>query len=404
MTAPVIVVGAGPVGLAAALALAAERVPVTVLEAEQAGVRKEWRGSTLHPPTLALLDRVGAAADAVAHGVRVDRLQFRDLQLPDRATFDYGVLEGRTPFPFRVQYEQYKLLRRLRDLAEASPDVDLRQEHRVVGLTGAEDGATAATVTLAGGSRLTAPYVVAADGAHSALRKLAGIGFPGDTYPSQSLVAATPFPFEDAVDDLGPVSYWSGPRGRLSLIRTPDVWRVAISTTAATDGGAPAAGAEGPHPELADALDLLVGDRSWARDPLQQHQFYRSHQRVADRFRAGRLLLAGDAAHLSSTTGGMGLNSGVHDAFDLAARLGPALRAGGDGDAAADAYAAARRDAAVRVVQPATRTVRAGVDATARDARLARLRDLAATAADPAAGTRHLSALSMLDAVEGVSR
>ncbi|WP_329520989.1 FAD-dependent oxidoreductase [Spirillospora sp. NBC_01491] len=404
MTEPVIVVGAGPVGLAAALALAAERVPAVVLEAERAGVRKEWRGSTLHPPTLALLDRIGAASDAVAHGVRVDRLQFRDLQLPDRATFSYGVLEGRTPFPFRVQYEQYKLLRLLRELAEASPDVDLRQEHRVTGLTGADDGAAAAVVTLADGTRLTAPYVVAADGAHSVLRKLAGIGFPGDTYPSQSLVAATPFPFETVVDDLGPVSYWSGPNGRLSLIRTPDVWRVAVSTTAGVTASADGTG--GPHPELAAALDLLVGDRSWVGSPLQQHQLYRSHQRVADRFRAGRLLLAGDAAHLSSTTGGMGLNSGVHDAFDLAARLGPALRAGGDGDgdAEADAYASARRDAAVRIVQPATRTVRAGVDATGRDARLARLRDLAATAADPVAGTRHLSALSMLDAVEGVSR
>ncbi|TDD35632.1 FAD-dependent monooxygenase [Actinomadura sp. KC06] len=402
MTAPVIVVGAGPVGLAAALALAAEQVPVTVLEAERAGVGKEWRGSTLHPPTLALLDRIGAAADAVAHGVRVDRLQFRDLQLPDRATFSYSVLEGRTPFPFRVQYEQYKLLRLLRELAEASPHVDLRHEHRVTGLTGADDGAADATVTLADGTRLTGPYVVAADGAHSALRKLAGIGFPGDTYPSQSLVAATPFPFEDVVDDLGPISYWSGPNGRLSLIRTPDVWRVATSTT--VDAAASAEGTGGTHPELAAALDLLVGDRSWAANPLQQHQLYRSHQRVADRFRAGRLLLAGDAAHLSSTTGGMGLNSGVHDAFDLAARLGPALRAGGDGEAEAGAYAAARRDAAVRVVQPATRTVRAGVDATGRDARLARLRDLAATAADPAAALRHVSAMSMLDAVEGASR
>ncbi|MFI0371895.1 FAD-dependent oxidoreductase [Actinomadura sp. 1N219] len=402
MTAPVIVVGAGPVGLAAALALAAEQVPVTVLEAERAGVGKEWRGSTLHPPTLALLDRIGAAADAIAHGVRVDRLQFRDLRLPDRATFSYSVLEGRTRFPFRVQYEQYKLLRLLRELADASPHVDLRHEQRVIGLTGADDDAADATVTLADGTRLTAPYVVAADGAHSALRKLAGIDFPGDTYPSQSLVAATPFPFEDVVDDLGPISYWSGPNGRLSLIRTPDVWRVATSTT--VDAAASADGTQETHPELAAALDLLVGDRSWAASPLQQHQLYRSHQRVADRFRAGRLLLAGDAAHLSSTTGGMGLNSGVHDAFDLAARLGPALRAGGDGEAEAGAYAAARRDAAVRVVQPATRTVRAGVDATDRDARLARLRDLAATAADPAAATRHLSAMSMLDAVEGASR
>jgi 3-(3-hydroxy-phenyl)propionate hydroxylase len=141
--------------------------------------------------------------------------------------------------------------------------------------------------------------------------------------------------------------------------------------------------------------------------PLEQHQLYRSHQRVAATFRAGRILLAGDAAHLTSTTGGMGLNSGIHDAFDLAARLAPRLAAddaAGQRKAAA-AYATVRRRVALDVVQPTTKATRMRVEASDPAERSARLTELQRHAADPDARSRHLRRISMLvgdAAAEGV--
>jgi 2-polyprenyl-6-methoxyphenol hydroxylase-like FAD-dependent oxidoreductase len=165
-------------------------------------------------------------------------------------------------------------------------------------------------------------------------------------------------------------------------------------------GAVSAALAALPHPALKAALGLLLGAARWTRYPLEQHQFYRSHQRVASSFRAGRALLAGDAAHLTSTTGGMGLNSAVHDAFDLVRRLALPLAdgSGAQQQRAADDYACTRRAVAVHTVQPVTRAVRAVRAATGREARLARIDSLRSVAADPAARLRHLWGLSMFDA------
>lgn len=406
-TAPLVVVGGGPVGLVAALAFAARSVPVVVLESGEDEVRAEWRGSTLHPPTLELLDTIGMADAAVRDGIRVDRLQYRDLELDEVAEFRYQTLDGHTRYPFRVQYEQYKLLRRLRDAADQHPTVDLRFGQKVTGLDpGAANGPAVITVVDRSGAahRIEAAWLIGADGAHSSVRQSAGIDFPGDTYPTLSLVAATRFDLAGAVPDLGPVSYWSGPAGRVSLIRTPDTWRVALSTDLASVRGAPDTTPPQPSPRLVDALDRLVGDHRWAEVPLGQHQLYRSHQRVATEFCRGRVVLVGDAAHLASTTGGMGLNSGLHDAFDLTRRLSGPLRAG-DTDAASRAaaeYALVRHEAATRIVQPATRATRAAVDVTDRAARAARLGKLCRMAADPARAAQYLREVSMLDAVDRI--
>ncbi|MFI9625891.1 FAD-dependent oxidoreductase [Streptomyces sp. NPDC052042] len=398
--APLVVVGAGPVGLAAALVFARTGVPVVVLEADGPALRTEWRGSTLHPPTLELLDLLGIADAAASGGVRVDRLQFRDLEAVESATFDYSLLSSCTRFPFRLQFEQYKLMRLLRDAADRTPLVEIRFGHRLTGLEQDADHAVLTVEDAAGEPVvLRARWVLGADGARSTVRELCSLAFDGDTYPTMSLVAATRFPFEKALDDLAPVSYWTGPSGRLSLIRTPDIWRVAMSTGDSSDDRPADLDPARPHPAFADALDCLLGGRAWAETPLEQHRLYRSHQRVASAFRAGRVLLAGDAAHLSSTTGGMGLNSGLHDVFDLAQRLGPPLA---DGDAvaesaAANRYAETRRAVAEEIVQPATRTVRSGIDTTSLEGRQERLAGLCALADDSDAAAHHLWQLSMFD-------
>lgn len=400
-----IVVGAGPVGLVAALALARHGVATTVLEAGPPDVAPEWRGSTLHPPTVEILDRLGVAAPATSGGIRVDRVEYRDLEIDTVVTFPIDLVRDRTRFPFRLQYEQYKLLGELRSAADASPLIAVRYG---VSVTEVHPGVgdEPARVWLDDGRSMDAPWVIAADGSHSAVRRSLGISMEGATYPTLSLVVATTAPLDEIVAGLGPVSYWAGPFGRVSIIRTPDTWRIAMSTDDPS-GGSAAGSAElrgaGLHPRFAQSMALLTGGagaRRWGPDDLGQHQVYRSHQRVASTFGVGRAVLIGDAAHLSATTGGMGLNSGVHDAYDLASRLGPALASGGDATSAVAESVAARQRVAREVVQPLTTANRRSGDAQELPPRRTRLDRLAATAADHQSATAFVAAACMLDALD----
>lgn len=388
----VAIVGGGPVGMVAALSLHKRGVPVVVIESEPDRLRAEWRGSTLHPPTLEILDDLGVAGPILENGVRLDRMVYRDLEIDKEASFPYALLAEHTRFPFRLQYEQYKVIRHLKDALKAS-GVPVLYRHTVTAFE-QDDTGVKLTVDADGKQHvLAAEWLLAADGAHSATRRSLGVEFPGFTYPTQSLVVATPFPLEEHVADLPPVSYWSGPRGRVSVIRTPDIWRVAMTTKLGVDDSYEYAG-DNPHPAFSDGLNLLLGGKvDTASIGIEQHQFYRSHQRLAATFRVGRVLLAGDAAHLSSTTGGMGLNSGVHDAHQFAV----AFESGGT-DASLLAYAQGRRAVAERLVQPMTTNNRSDTDLLDISHREARLDELRRQAADPAAARDHLYDAAMLRA------
>jgi len=211
---------------------------------------------------------------------------------------------------------------------------------------------------------------------------------------------ATDFAFDEAIPGLAPVSYWSGPRGRMSLIRTPDTWRVALTSSEPTTRSATDIAVLGTvvHPEFLDAMAHVVGDRGWRN--LRQQQRYRSHQRVADTFHVGRVLLVGDAAHLSATTGGMGLNSGIHDADAVVAAMAPAILAGHGESTAAATVGATRRRVALEVVQPATRAARTALDCVAEPARRRRLDDLRQIAGDEGRRRAHLARACMLDSVD----
>ena len=113
----VVVVGAGPVGLVTAIGLAQRGVKVIVLEQNSAEVAPQWRGSTIHPPTLEIFDQLGLAETIINGAVKVELLQYRDLELPDVVNFKYSSISGLVKFPYRLQYEQYKVLKLLRDTA-----------------------------------------------------------------------------------------------------------------------------------------------------------------------------------------------------------------------------------------------------------------------------------------------
>src|SRR5919106_6779332 len=316
----VLIAGAGPVGLSAAAVLHAGGVPVTVLEAEPR-LPETLRASTFQPPTLDLLDRFGATQRLIEMGRIARQVQYRD-RAGWVAELDFGVLAGDTKHPYRVQCEQFRLNQ---ILAALVPDVRFGAE--VAGVAQDGDGVT---VTLANGERLRGTYLIGADGGRSRVREAIGVRLEGFTWPERFLVASTPFPFEEVIPQLCDVSYFADPQEWFFLLRVRDVWRVMFPTRA-----------EETDAEIVSDAGIqarLQRVFANAKYEIRHRTLYSVHQRVAETYRRGRVFLAGDAAHLNNPLGGMGMNGGIHDAFNLAEKL-----LGGD----LDAYERQRRPVAL---------------------------------------------------------
>ncbi|MET7770059.1 FAD-dependent oxidoreductase [Nocardia sp. NPDC005366] len=378
MSAPhVVVAGAGPVGLTAALTLARRGVTVTVLE-QGAELATESRASTFHPPTLEMLDRLGVVRTLLDRGIIASTFQYRDRRGGEIATLDLAVLAEDTAFPFRVQCEQSRLTPILLDALP--PGVEVRFGHRVHDLTAVGDSVLVYTDRVA----LRADWVIGADGAHSAVRRALGAAFDGTTYPERFLVASVDEDLDAALPGIALINYVFDPREWLVLLRTPQHWRVLLPTPADTPDEVESA----RLPErLRDVADL---GRPWR---ILHASLYRVHQRVTDRFRIGRVLLMGDAAHVNNPLGGLGMNSGIHDAVAMATALADVLE--GAPDDLLTAAARRRRTVAVDHVQRTSHDnwsrLRAD-DAAEHD----RLRALAA---DPAASRAYLRRACLIDSL-----
>jgi 3-(3-hydroxy-phenyl)propionate hydroxylase len=207
----VVVVGAGPVGSLAAFLMARAGIPVTLLEAE-AGLVEDYRASTVHPPTLDLLEECGVSAALVEMGLIAPLMQYRDRRDGKIAEFDLSLLKNDTRYPYRLQCEQFKLVGWLYQQFAKMPGVELLFSHRVSDMTQDDDGVHVTAETADGGRRVfDADYVIAADGGRSALRKLTGIDFPGFTHREHFLVAGTTFDFKSAMPDICSVNYTADP-------------------------------------------------------------------------------------------------------------------------------------------------------------------------------------------------
>ncbi|GAA0981434.1 NAD(P)/FAD-dependent oxidoreductase [Acrocarpospora macrocephala] len=339
----VAVVGAGPVGLTAALALARRGIAVTVFE-EAGRLSTEWRASTFHPPTLEIACDLGIADAMLEEGIIARTYQIRDRRDGLIAEFDFGLLAGETDYPFRLQLEQYKYAQIISDALDGRhPEVGLRFGE---GITGVTQHADAAVLTTVAGEQVEARWVLAADGARSTLRKALGTSFEGLTYDHRYLVLSIDYPVETLLPGICDVNYIADPSEHLLILRVPDVWRVVVAVR--PELGVEEALADG---YVAERLRGLFGDHPEL--PLRERKIYSVHQRVAGNFRTDRVLLLGDAAHVNSPMGGMGLNGGIHDAFDLSVQLGKVLQ-DGTGDEVLDAWAQRRRKAAIEAVQEIT--------------------------------------------------
>jgi len=309
----VVIVGAGPVGLTAALLLGHKGIKVTVFEAGD-DISHELRASTFHPPTLDMMAPFGITAQMLAAGLTCPTWQIRMHPSGDRAVFDLSVLRDDTDYPYRLQCEQSKYCEFVLAAAQALPNVVVAFSSPVTGVTQKADAATVRVAAEDGERDVTADYVIGCDGAHSAVRKALGIELSGDIYPETTILATTYFPFHERLEGLSNVSYCWKPGGTFSLLRLPDVWRVSLYPR---QGQTVEQALEpGMQQEL---LHEIVPDTG--RIDVLQTRPYRIHRRLASSYGHGRVFLAGDAAHLNSPSGGMGMNGGIHDAFSLCEKL-----------------------------------------------------------------------------------
>ena len=395
----VIIAGAGPVGLVTALGLAQRGIRVLVLEKNSIEVPPQWRGSTIHPPTLAIFDELGLADEIIVGAIKVEVLQYRDLEIQQVVNFDYDCLDGLVKFPFRLQYEQYKVLKLLRNAASNNSKIEIQYDSLIESVNQDSNGVSVQVSKNGVTKSVRADWLVGADGSHSAVRKALGIELDGFTYPYPTTVVATPFKFEDHFPGLAPVTYWSGPTGRLSMIRTPDIWRIAMTTPlegvdiSSDDRGS----ISEPTQDFIVAIDLLLSripGVSLADLELKQYEVYRSHQRIAREFSVDRVALAGDAAHLTTTNGGMGLNSGVQDAAALVKALEAAIALNGSGPISQ--YAKERKEFCANFLQPTTTTNHKTVDNPDYEARKSRLNELSVDTNNPEIVKQVIARASMI--------
>jgi 3-(3-hydroxy-phenyl)propionate hydroxylase len=382
----VIVVGAGPVGLTAALALARRNIPVVVLAAETELV-KELRGSTFHPPTLDLLDEFELVPRMIEVGLKAPTWQFRDRETGPVATFDLSFLATDTAHPYRVQCEQWKLMRFLEEALRGIAGVEIRFGHSVGAVQQDNDAVTVTATAPSGQAEISGRYVIAADGAHSTVRQSLGVEFEGFTYPELFLIASTDFPFERTLTDIAYVNYIADPYEWLVLLRVPELWRVLVPAPENSDRAA----------LLSDASLQAVLQRVVRRDEpykIAHRSIYHVHQKVAKSFRHGRVLLAGDAAHINNPLGGMGMNGGIQDAFNLADKLAE-IWAGAD-DRLLDRYDRQRRTVAVEAVQQQTHRNQQIISERDLSVRKKALDDMRRTASDKALAREYMLKSSMI--------
>jgi 2-polyprenyl-6-methoxyphenol hydroxylase-like FAD-dependent oxidoreductase len=375
------------------LPIAEAGISVGLFEAD-IGPSDDPRGSTFHPPTLDMLDRIGVARDLIAEGLVCPDWQTRLHPMGTRAVFDLGCLSGETSHPYRLQCEQWKLSRILR--ARLAGKAGLVFGARVIGVS--QDDETVTVQVDQGGDRRQARcrYLVGCDGMRSTVRSAVGLPFEGTTYPETTLLTATTLPFQEHLEGLSNVSYcWQEDAENFTLLRVPDRWRVSIYPRQDVPLEAQLT------PEALEARLRLIVPGARALDLLENRP-YRVHMRIVPTYCAGRVALAGDAAHVNSPTGGMGLNGGLHDAFELAEALTAILRNGQD-DRRLDLYDRRRRPIARDEILAQADRNRRRMRERDPTRRLELLSELQTIAADPVRRKAHLMRTSMIDGLRRAS-
>jgi 3-(3-hydroxy-phenyl)propionate hydroxylase len=399
----VLIAGGGPTGMATALFLTARGVPVRVLERNE-GPHDDPRAATYHPPSLEMLEPSGVTAELHQRGIVARSWQFRDRREGLVAEYDLGVLANDTRYPYRLQCEQHKLTAMMERRVAASPLAEILHGVEVADVAQDDAGVTVTTQRAgtagSGAAPLTfrTPWLVGADGGRSVVRKTQEIDFRGFTWPERFLVITTTFDFEPLGFAFS--SYTMDPEEWTATFKVPGaddrgIWRSVFPTRPEED--------ERDLLDFARAADRLAAFVPQSRSAAIVHtNLYAVHQRVAATYRRGRVLLAGDAAHVNNPLGGMGLNFGLHDAHSLAERLAKVWHGESD-PAILDQYDRQRRAVAEQYLQAQTIANKQTLEERDPATREARKAEMRRTAADPVECRRYLLRTAMIEGLRAAA-
>lgn len=337
-TTEVIVVGAGPTGLTLGAALAARGIEAVLVDAQPQGSNTS-RAAVVHARTLEALEAIDVSSALCSYGIPAVRFTIRDR---DRILVPINFTHLPTRYPYALMVPQSVTEHVLHDrLVELGGIVE--RPRVLKELVQDRDGVTA---TFDHGGRIRARYVIGADGMHSTVRDCAGIRFSGGTYGESFVLADARLSGELPRDE---VRLYFSRAGMAVVAPLPGGLHRIVATVESAPELPDAAhvqallDARGPQVQRARVLEVTWGSK------------FRLHHRIADSFRSGRILLAGDAAHTHSPAGGQGMNTGIIDAMCLAGLLVEALSGHDD---ALDRYGAVRRPVATEVVRFADRLTR----------------------------------------------
>jgi 3-(3-hydroxy-phenyl)propionate hydroxylase len=388
----VLIAGGGPVGLLCAWLLGRRGLPVRLFDVNET-LQADPRAATTHPATLDLLADDGLADDMARVGLVAPIFQFWDRPSGEKvAEFDHAVLKEDTSHPFVVQCEQFKTTKLLVERLRTLPNVEVLFAHEVVDVVQTDSLVSVDVRGPDGVKSHSGAYLIGADGGRSIVRKQSDIAFEGFTWPERFIVLTTPFDFESA-HGLCFRSYFADPDEwcncfKVSADGPPGLWRTVYP-------------ANPDQSEQQLMSDAAVQARMQKFFPAQQpyeivhRNLYVTHQRVAETFRKGRVLLAGDSAHVNNPIGGMGLNGGIQDAANLTEKLATVLLDKAP-DALLDLYSLQRRTVATEYVQEQSIANKKRLEARDPETRRRNLDELREMAADRARARQFLLRTSMI--------
>ena len=337
----VIVVGGGPVGLINALGLARAGVRVSVIEAEPHIVSSP-RAAVYFWSVLDGLERLNILSDAEAAGVRKQDYTYLVRSSGERIEYSLEVLQEVTARPYNLHLSQHRLAEIALRHLQVLPNATVRLGTRVQDLHQDADGVTLTVATDDSTEQLRARWVIGADGAGSTVRRLLGVSFDGITWPERFVATNVYYDFERYGYTRTTFVIDARFGAVIAVLNNEGLWRC----TYMEDATLPEETFLERLPSMYQAL--LPGQAAYE---LERASPYRMHQRSAQRYRVNRVVLAGDAAHVTNPTGGLGLTSGLFDCYALHPALSAVVLEGAD-DEVLDRYAAARRDTFLNHVSP----------------------------------------------------
>ena len=377
----VLISGGGPVGLFCALLLGRAGVPVRLFDANPC-LQEDPRAATTHPATLEIMGAAGLAEEMERVGLVAPIFQFWDRPAQRLvAEFDNALLKDDTKYPYVVQCEQFKTSKIILDRIQAElTNVEIIFNASVTGFTQDSTGVDL-DVTIEGKSqRHRGAWLIGADGGRSTVRKAADIAFEGFTWAERFLVLTTPFDFE-AGRGYSYRSYFADPEEWCNCFKVaadgpPGLWR----TVFPTDNEASEDSLMNDEAVQARLQKFFPASKPYE---VVHRNLYVTHQRVASTFRKGRVLLAGDSAHVNNSIGGMGLNGGLQDADNLARKLAEVVMNGAP-DSLLDLYSLQRRTVCVEFVQEQSIANKKRLETREPEARKKNLDELTRMSEDPA--------------------